>query len=89
MNVVSKVSRIGKLPIVVPDKVKVTLEGNAVSVKVGHASDTSRALPLCSLFALKYVVHQQCGSLMHNVRRRGKHPSCGHGDRLLSATSPA
>jgi len=36
---VAKMSRIGKKPIVVPDKVKVTLDGNSVTVKVGGDSE--------------------------------------------------
>jgi hypothetical protein len=33
-QVVAKQSRIGKLPVIVPDKVQVTLDGNTVKVKV-------------------------------------------------------
>ena len=34
VTVTAKMSRIGKLPVQVPDKVNVTIQGNTVSVKV-------------------------------------------------------
>lgn len=47
-HIVAKESRIGKLPIPVPPKVEVTIDGQLVKVKVG----TSRgALPLKLTFA--------------------------------------
>lgn len=56
MTIVSKMSRIGKLPIVVPDKVKVTLEGNAVSVKVGLANDTAHTLPSDRSYSIENII---------------------------------
>jgi len=36
--VVAKQSRIGKLPIVVPDKVKISFDGNTLKVKVSQVN---------------------------------------------------
>lgn len=60
--IVSKMSRIGKKPIEVPDKVKVTLNGNTVVVKVrGHGilSHLSYTLCISSTLALPIIMPEE------------------------------
>lgn len=66
MNVVSKMSRIGKLPIVIPDKVKVTLEGNAVSVKVGLANHAAHTLASNRSYSFENIILER----MHHFDAR-------------------
>jgi len=60
VQIVAKQSRIGKLPITVPDKVQVTLDGNFVKVK-GPKGELERTLP-------NLVTVEKDGSILKVVR---------------------
>ncbi|KAG7673020.1 hypothetical protein Ndes2437B_g01127 [Nannochloris sp. 'desiccata'] len=71
-QVVAKQSRIGKLPIVVPDKVQVTLDGNTLKVK-GPKGELNRTFP-------ELVTIEQEGNVLKVLRvNETRQANCLHG----------